>query len=104
MRLQAECLNLAGRPGTRFPWRYAGLNIWLVHSPSVYGRVMNARLLWTAVESAAGVLALGLVVWQLRLQVHWAPRRPHAEPRTGAESGPDGLLVAVPGRLMGKAR
>jgi tetratricopeptide (TPR) repeat protein len=68
---------------------------------------MSSGLLWTAVGSAAGVLGVLLVGWQIRLQL--AER--HAPHRTGSAGQPDsgydagGLPVAVPaGRLPADIR
>jgi hypothetical protein len=73
--------------------------------PCGYGRVMDAGLVWTAVGSAAGVLAAGLVGWQVRLQVRERHElRSSPDGRALPVSG-GGLPVAVPvGRLPAEVR
>ena len=68
---------------------------------------MDTGLLWTAVGSAAGILAVGLTSWQIRLQL----QERHESQRLQAKAGRvrpvavDGLPVAVPfGRLPDKVR
>lgn len=67
---------------------------------------MDSGLLWTAVGSAAGVLGVVLVAWQIRLQLieHREPHRTRDDqPSSGHGAG--GLPVAVPlGRLPADIR
>ena len=68
---------------------------------------MNAGLIWTAIGSAAGVLGLALVAWQVRLQ-HLERRERQQPQERGSERADfraNGLPVAVPmGRLPPEVR
>jgi Mrp family chromosome partitioning ATPase len=67
---------------------------------------MDGALLWTAVGSAAGIVGVLLVAWQIRLQLvehRSAPHRPGRPAHFGDGTG--GLPVAVPlGRLPSDIR
>jgi tetratricopeptide (TPR) repeat protein len=68
---------------------------------------MDIGLLWTAVGSAAGVLAAGLVAWQIRLQLQdrGTSQDARAASDKSAHAGADGLPVVVPrGRLPVEVR
>src|SRR5262249_2036665 len=83
------------------------LGCWLACCPCGYGRVMDAGLLWAVVGSVAGVLAVVLAGWQVRLQLlerrEKRRRGPADERAPVSEVG--GLPVAVPlGLLPGEVR
>src|SRR5690348_6941185 len=68
---------------------------------------MNTGLLWTAIGSITGVMALVLVAWQVRLQITERRERrgSHSSAAKSSEFATDGLPVAVPlGRLPGEVR
>ena len=68
---------------------------------------MEAGLLWTIIGSAAGVLGVGLVAWQIRLQVaeHREVRRFRVADQQPSSQNVGGLPVTVPvGRLPTEIR
>lgn len=64
-----------------------------------YLQIMDTGLLWTAVGTAAGVAAVGLTAWQVRLQFleHRHPRLQSARRALAELADPPGQVIGQPG-------